>query len=296
MGEGHPRHLDRVTRSEAHSLEVVGGGEEAVIEPGADDLGEVGGQLLGGHDVGVDALEQASVAGGVGAAVVQVRGQDPKHRAAMVCDYWTMSFSGRLLIATPLIRDPNFIHTVVYIYAHEPEEGAAGVILNRPTDEPTVAHLPEWRSVLAAPPTVFWGGPVAQDSGVVLIDAGGRVEVATDMTPPDGPVRARLFVGQSGARPSGEDAKGRKVIDAPAEDPGAVSDWRKLLRREGDSGDRPHPIALAQLTLPPPWRGSLPWRVTVPAAPGDPSRHRAWRTSALGPGRRGWDRRCCGAW
>src|SRR5690606_40552059 len=67
--------------------------------------------------------------------------------------------------------DPNFIHTVVYIYAHEPEEGAAGVILNRPTDEPTVAHLPEWRSVLAAPPTVFWGGPVAQDSGVVLIDA-----------------------------------------------------------------------------------------------------------------------------
>jgi putative transcriptional regulator len=158
----------------------------------------------------------------------------------MVCDYWMMSFSGRLLIATPLIRDPNFIHTVVYIYAHDPEEGAAGVILNRPTDEPTVAHLPEWRSVLAAPPMVFWGGPVAQDSGVVLIDSGGKVELATDMTPPESSVRARLFVGQSGWGPGqleGEVAEGAWLVtDAPAEDilgPFPKDLWRKLLRREG---------------------------------------------------------------
>lgn len=171
----------------------------------------------------------------------------------MVCDYVTMSFSGRLLVATPLIRDPNFIHTVVYIYAHDPAEGTAGVILNRPTDEPTVVHLPDWRSVLAAPPVVFWGGPVAPDSGVVLLESGGRVEVAPDMTPPQSSVRARLFVGQSGWGPGQLQAEIDEgawlVTDAPAEDVlGPFPDdlWSKLLRREGGRAAvwATHPIDL----------------------------------------------------
>lgn len=151
-----------------------------------------------------------------------------------------MSLSGRLLVATPLITDPNFIHTVVYVYAHQEEEGAAGVVLNRPTDEPTVSHLPEWRSVLAPPPTVFWGGPVAGESGVVLLADGDQVRLAEELEPPNPPVRARLFVGQAGWGPGQLEAELDEgawlVTDASAREalgpfPDAL--WRTTLRREG---------------------------------------------------------------
>lgn len=151
-----------------------------------------------------------------------------------------MSYAGRLLVATPLITDPNFIHTVVFVYAHEAQEGAAGVVLNRPTEEPTVEHLPDWRSVLAAPPMIFWGGPVAQDSGVVLLVEDGEVYIAEDLQPPDGQIRARLFVGQAGWGPGqleDEVAEGAwLVVDT---EPGDVLEpfpdrlWGSVLRRHG---------------------------------------------------------------
>ena len=151
-----------------------------------------------------------------------------------------MSFTGRLLVATPLIQDPNFVHSVVYVYAHNAEEGAAGVILNRPTDEPTVEHLPDWRSALAAPPSVFWGGPVAGTSGVVLMVESGEIQLAEDLEPPSGVVRARLFVGQAGWGPGQLEQEINEgawlVTDALPEDvlapfPDAI--WSRVLRRHG---------------------------------------------------------------
>ena len=41
--------------------------------------------------------------------------------------------AGRLLVANPLLPDPNFDRTVVLLLAYS-EEGAFGVILNRPSD------------------------------------------------------------------------------------------------------------------------------------------------------------------
>ena len=40
--------------------------------------------------------------------------------------------TGRLLVATPALRDPNFERTVVLLVAHE-AGGALGVVLNRAT-------------------------------------------------------------------------------------------------------------------------------------------------------------------
>lgn len=158
----------------------------------------------------------------------------------MLCQDEGMSLVGRLMVATPLITDPNFLHTVVYLYAHDPEEGAAGVVLNRPTEEPTVAHLPDWRSVLAPPPNVFWGGPVAQDSGVVLLTEDDEVRLAEDLEPPSPPVRARLFVGQSGWGPGQLEAEMEEgawlVADAPAREllgPSPEELWEQTLRRQG---------------------------------------------------------------
>lgn len=151
-----------------------------------------------------------------------------------------MSFADRLLVATPLITDPNFLHTVVYVYAHDPQEGAAGVVLNRPTEEPAIAHLPEWRSALALPPNVFWGGPVAQESGVVLVVEGDEVRLAEDLEPPAPPARARLFVGQAGwgaGQLEAEVAEGAWLVTEPvareALGPSPEELWGVTLRRQG---------------------------------------------------------------
>ena len=54
---------------------------------------------------------------------------------------------GRLLVASPQLLDPNFHRTVVLVLEHS-QEGALGVILNRPTVMTVTDALPE--DVLAA--------------------------------------------------------------------------------------------------------------------------------------------------
>ncbi len=75
---------------------------------------------------------------------------------------------GRLLVATPLLGDPNFRRTVVLVVEHEPEEGTLGVVLNRPTEVPVAQVLQPWKELVTRPPVVFRGGPVAPDSAVAL--------------------------------------------------------------------------------------------------------------------------------
>ena len=45
------------------------------------------------------------------------------------------SLAGSLLVAHPNMLDPNFRRTVLFISSHEPDDGALGVILNRPLDK-----------------------------------------------------------------------------------------------------------------------------------------------------------------
>lgn len=71
------------------------------------------------------------------------------------------SLKSQLLIASPELGDPNFSKTVVLMLEHS-EEGALGVVLNRPLKQ-TIDAV--WRQIFGdstesvAP--VFWGGPVA---------------------------------------------------------------------------------------------------------------------------------------
>ena len=44
-------------------------------------------------------------------------------------------FTGKLLIASPLMKDSNFHKTVILIVRHSTPEGAIGVVLNRTSDE-----------------------------------------------------------------------------------------------------------------------------------------------------------------
>jgi putative transcriptional regulator len=89
-----------------------------------------------------------------------------------------MSFlAGRLLVATPRLADPNFARTVLLLLDHD-EDGALGVVINRPSELPLVAVLPGWSDAATHPAHLFHGGPVAVDSAVAVGFAGEAEESA----------------------------------------------------------------------------------------------------------------------
>lgn len=77
------------------------------------------------------------------------------------------STKGRLLVATPLLGDPNFERTVILVLEHS-EEGALGVVLNRPSPLRVDEALDDWADQAVAPAVVFIGGPVATGSVIAL--------------------------------------------------------------------------------------------------------------------------------
>jgi putative transcriptional regulator len=77
------------------------------------------------------------------------------------------SLKGRLLVATPIIGDSNFDRAVVLVLEHG-DDGAVGLVLNRPTEVAVLGPLPEWDELSAEPPVVFVGGPVEQQAAIAL--------------------------------------------------------------------------------------------------------------------------------
>ncbi|HYN96267.1 MAG TPA: YqgE/AlgH family protein [Pilimelia sp.] len=75
--------------------------------------------------------------------------------------------TGRLLVAAPALKDPNFDRTVVLLVAHEPG-GALGVVLNRATEVPVSDVLGDWGALAPDPAVLFEGGPVQPESAICL--------------------------------------------------------------------------------------------------------------------------------
>jgi putative transcriptional regulator len=102
------------------------------------------------------------------------------------------ALAGRLLVATPVLGDPNFRRTVVLIVEHEAEQGTLGVVLNRPTEVPVDTVLEPWNDLATSPSVVFSGGPVAPNSALALALVPGTDE-PIGWHPLDGtPAMARL--------------------------------------------------------------------------------------------------------
>ena len=74
---------------------------------------------------------------------------------------------GRLLIATPPLEDPNFDRTVIYVLEHH-DEGALGLVLNRPSLEELGDALQPWSEMQSDPSLVFVGGPVEPDALIAI--------------------------------------------------------------------------------------------------------------------------------
>jgi putative transcriptional regulator len=161
---------------------------------------------------------------------------------------------GQLLIAEPMLGDPNFDRTVVLMIQHD-DEGALGVVLNRPTELEVDAVLGEWTDLAADPRVIYAGGPV-EPNGVLALgrrspgaDVPGWRRVLGDvgtvdlhrepeeMTP--GLDGMRFFAGYSGweaGQLEAELAEGAwLVVPAVADDvlaPAPDAMWRSVLRRQ----------------------------------------------------------------
>lgn len=85
------------------------------------------------------------------------------------------SARGKLLIAGPSLLDPNFWRTVVLIVEHT-DEGAFGLVLNRPAEVTVADTVPQLEELLEPEDPMFMGGPVAPSAVIVL----GRFEDPSD--------------------------------------------------------------------------------------------------------------------
>lgn len=98
------------------------------------------------------------------------------------------SLTGQVLIAMPGLPDPEFSHSVVYLCAHT-NEGAMGIIVNRPIVKPSFADLLKQLELGPKPPAraiaLCKGGPVDHGRGFVLHTADwtgdGSLRVAGDV-------------------------------------------------------------------------------------------------------------------
>lgn len=167
----------------------------------------------------------------------------------------TGDLTGRLLVATPLIRDPNFERSVVLVLEHDSEEGAIGVVVNRPSDLEVEVALGDWRRVVSEPAVVFVGGPVSPEAAIALAEAPGAdgtwfspvlgalgtLDLGVDPDEVAGIVtRARVFSGYAGwnvGQLEGEIAEGSWFVVDPSPDDALGSRWADLwhdvLRRQG---------------------------------------------------------------
>ena len=78
-----------------------------------------------------------------------------------------------LLVASPALLDPNFLHTVILLVEHD-EEGALGLILNRPLPLPLAQVGAEGQLAYLGPDeaTAWRGGPVDPQRGILLVQGG----------------------------------------------------------------------------------------------------------------------------
>jgi putative transcriptional regulator len=79
------------------------------------------------------------------------------------------SLRGQLLIASATLLDPNFQRTVVLVAEHS-DEGAMGVVLNRPSPVNAAEAVPILASLVGEGDLVHVGGPVQPGAVVALAE------------------------------------------------------------------------------------------------------------------------------
>ena len=169
--------------------------------------------------------------------------------------------AGQLVVATPQLGDPSFARTVVLLLQADEEDGALGLVLNRPTGTDVAEVLPDWAPLTADPQVVFTGGPVQPKAAICLghkrvggpglgsyaelegVPGGSVGTVDLDASPDElaaTVAEVRVFAGYAGWGAGQLEAEVEEgawwVVDALPVDAFAVAPdqlWQQVLRRQG---------------------------------------------------------------
>lgn len=180
------------------------------------------------------------------------------------------SLTGRLLVGVPHesseVDPDNIFERAVVLLLHHDDQGAQGLVLNRPLDADVDQVLPGWQEHVSAPQRLFQGGPVGLDSAIGLASLPGVQDTlglkrlfghtcVVDLDAPPVLVRPhlaglRIFAGYSGwtgGQVENEIEAGMwwvaeaEPADSYTADPSML--WRRVVRRQ------PPPVVHA-LTFP----------------------------------------------
>jgi putative transcriptional regulator len=166
----------------------------------------------------------------------------------------------------PQMEDPRFEHSVVFLFSHSEDEGAMGVIINKPVAELTEGELFAHLKIEAAAPSlrpVHFGGPVGTELGFVLHSAeyrekgtagiGGDFALTTSfdvlkaMSKGEGPRRRILALGYAGWSPGQLEAEirdnGWLVVAADIDLVFAADDGAKWNRALAKLGVKPEMLS-----------------------------------------------------
>jgi len=161
---------------------------------------------------------------------------------------------GRLLVAAPVLTDPNFHRAVVLMLEHS-GDGALGLVLNRPTGiVAREAIPPPLGDALAPGELIHSGGPVQPDAVIVLADFTDPADAASiafgsvgivDPRGDQGDVADRVralrafggYAGWGGGQLEAEIAEGA-WLDAEGRPEDVFTDaaeglWSRVLERKG---------------------------------------------------------------
>jgi putative transcriptional regulator len=164
------------------------------------------------------------------------------------------SARGQLLVAGPALLDPNFWRTVVLVVEHS-DEGALGLVLNRPSETTVGEAVSELEQLLDVDDPLFVGGPVQPSALIVLAEFDEPDEAAliafedvgvlaygAQVEPSLSVRRGRAFVGHAGWGPGQLDdevERGDWILDPAGRDDaftGVPLDlWSSVLTRKGGS-------------------------------------------------------------
>jgi putative transcriptional regulator len=163
------------------------------------------------------------------------------------------SLRGHVLIAAPVLLDPNFRRTVVLILEHTPE-GAVGLVLNRPSELVAGEAVPELCGLVGGADRVWVGGPVQPQAVIAMAEYTDGAPQERSVVGPIAPLevesdldaaaahvsRVRVFAGYAGWGEGQLDGELEEDawFTAPALPGDVFTDdhptlWNRVLRRMG---------------------------------------------------------------
>ncbi len=163
------------------------------------------------------------------------------------------SLKGKLLLASPTLEDPNFARAVVLVAEHT-DEGAMGLVLNRPAELTVGESAPELEELVDAREPIYVGGPVQPNAvivlaaftdpgaaGLLISDDVGFLSAQLDIAESAAVTqRTRVFAGHAGWGPGQLDEEMERedwIVESPRPDELFATEpeglWSQVLTRKG---------------------------------------------------------------